>query len=90
MPVCQVCVNDLGKNEEIMGGFGSGRWVRWGIKTTVEESYVIDAAHWTRERILGSRAQRSGRWQWTNPYTGRTELSLRYEVTPRDAPETVR
>lgn len=46
-----------------MGGFGSGRWYRYGTKTTVEECRNIDINKWANEdRKLG----RPWSWNWPN------------------------
>lgn len=47
----------------ILGGLGSGRWYRYGTKTTVEECRAIDVNKWARE---DRRNGRPWSWQWPN------------------------
>lgn len=63
---------------------GSGRWPRWGTKTTVESSLWIDANRWMREGILAADTRRSGRWIWKHGLTGEELSSIGYEVRTWD------
>lgn len=45
-----------------MGGSGSGMWIRFDKKTTVEECLSLDANRWMREGGLREGVRRSGSW----------------------------
>src|SRR5687768_3467841 len=66
-----------------MGGFGSGRWYRWGTRDTTDDMRAIDVRWLARQNAL------TYGWHWLTWSRGEeTTGSIRYGIlddTPRPA-----
>ena len=63
-----------------MGGRGSGRWLRWGQKTTVEKCRVLPMTELVRGNYLGRSSQTPDGFQWINTTTGKTVSTVSFTV----------
>jgi hypothetical protein len=63
---CSVKTNQSWQNprEDVVGGFGSGRWPTGKRKRTVEECFSLDADFWMREGLLQRDTDLPGVWHW--------------------------
>ena len=68
-----------------MGGDGSGRWYRYGKKTTVEECRVLASGDLVRHVGLGPNVRKWSGITWCNACTGEYRSSVGVDVETGDA-----
>lgn len=74
-----------GKEEQKMGGYGSGRWAWHSKKDTVDDCRTLSIFDLKREGVLEQGIRRFGSWVWRNAHTNEQRASIGYELNTLQA-----